>query len=157
MKYITTILLVLEVILPSLYAQNPIPLGKSTFFDSMYYAAHTVPDTQKIVNFCNISSMFLTEDLALSERFCDTAEMYWRKSPTQNGQLRIIEMRGDIAEIKGQLESAYNFYKQAVPIAKAINRYEKVSDLQRRIGYVLDNLDRYEEALQYYEEAFVLP
>ena len=153
MKYISAILLVFEVFLPSLYAQNIIPLGKSTFFDSMYYAAHAAPDTQKTINFCNVSSMMLTEDLVLSERFCDTAEMYWRKSPTKNGQLRITEMRGDIAEIKGQLEAAYDYYKQAIPIAQSINRYEKVSDLQRRIGYVLDNLDRHEEALQYYEEA----
>ena len=58
------------------------PLGKDPFFDSIFVAAHTLADTERVRSFCNLSDMIAEDDIALSRRWLDTAKMLFPKHPT---------------------------------------------------------------------------
>jgi two-component sensor histidine kinase len=152
MKTIFQSILSFLILLPPQYlaAQK---LGADPFFDSIYVAAHTLHDTQRIRSYCNLSSMVLDEDIQLSRRFLDTAKLIFARTPTLANELKIYVEEGGYFVQTAQFETAYEHYKKAISLAESLGRLEYASDLRTQVGDVLMEMERYTEAEAYYLES----
>jgi two-component sensor histidine kinase len=129
-------------------------LGVDHFFDSIYVAAHTLHDTERVRSYCNMASMVITEDAQLARRFLDTAKIIYARHPTLSNELKIEIEEGAYCQNVAQYEEAYMRLKKAVLLADKMARHEYACDLRTQIGDVLMQMERFEEAEAYYLESF---
>lgn len=128
-------------------------LGIDPFFDSIYVAAHTLHDSERVRSFCNLSGMIISDDKGLSRRFLDTAKLIAARFSTQSNELKIAITEGDYFQTIANFEQAYLYIKKAVDIADKLHRYEYAIDLRTQVASLLIEMERANEAETYLLEA----
>ena len=128
-------------------------LGIDPFFDSIYVAAHTLHDSERVRSFCNLSGMIISDDALLAKRYLDTAKMIHARYPTRTNELKITYEEAAYQTTIAHFEEAYQLYKKSVTLAESLDRRELAANFYSSIGDMMVEMGRFAEAETYYLES----